>query len=704
MKIAKTVVAAMLCGVLSSVCGADDPSQPTTSGPESFDGYELSWHEEFNGDRVAPDPANWDYELGKVRNNEWQDYTRGNARCEDGRLVITAKKESDGSFTSSSLVTKGYRHFLYGKYVFRARIPTFRGAWPCMWMMGRNYNWPSCGEIDIQEMYWKSVGGTPKPVLLCNMCWNASSGMWNPVWNITERTVESLDAGGAEGWSSKYHVWVMDWDCDSIKIYLDGNLLCQQDLSQAINQGEWGEGTKGKCPFREPQYILLNLPVGGDAGGKFGVDESQMPWQMEVDYIRVYRKVGTTDGLQPVDVIDRTPGAGADYAADASAPVTPSGYHLAWHDEFDGSGSPSSENWKVEKGAAASVGNGLLVMTAQKSGKKLTEAYVNTKGLRSFTKGILEIRARTPVTRGVLAQAWVESADTSPGYGFAEAIDARYLSGGACIATWVQWATSGGDWYDRTLMSFVERDPKWAAKFHVWKIVVDASQFTLYLDGERFYGKSISSMTTGGSCPFGNAQNPMYVGLKLAYNTDQATLDEDSLPDRFEVDYVRCYEPGPSEWPTVGGVETPTPQAFLAAAKDGMSVVLAETFAWDGRVLKKGGSAWATLPELYVVSGGVVSLDAARVRPVVGAAQGSSSRGIELSSGKVEINVVNAKAGLYYGYVFATTPLALADAEPTWAPDPAASDGDFLLSAGTVGAAGFYRVTVGDRAPSAAAQ
>ncbi len=41
-------------------------------------------------------------------------------------------------------------------------------------------------------------------------------------------------------------------------------------------------------PFDQPFYLILNLAVGGNWGGKEGVDPSIWPQRMEVDYVRVY--------------------------------------------------------------------------------------------------------------------------------------------------------------------------------------------------------------------------------------------------------------------------------------------------------------------------------------------------------------------------------------------------------------------------------
>ena len=42
-------------------------------------------------------------------------------------------------------------------------------------------------------------------------------------------------------------------------------------------------------PFDKEFYLVLNIAVGGNWGGKFGIDESIFPQRMEVEYVRVYQ-------------------------------------------------------------------------------------------------------------------------------------------------------------------------------------------------------------------------------------------------------------------------------------------------------------------------------------------------------------------------------------------------------------------------------
>jgi len=43
-------------------------------------------------------------------------------------------------------------------------------------------------------------------------------------------------------------------------------------------------------PFNQQFYLLLNLAVGGNWGGKMGIDDTAFPARMQIDYVRIYKK------------------------------------------------------------------------------------------------------------------------------------------------------------------------------------------------------------------------------------------------------------------------------------------------------------------------------------------------------------------------------------------------------------------------------
>ena len=46
--------------------------------------------------------------------------------------------------------------------------------------------------------------------------------------------------------------------------------------------------TFAEYPFDQTFHLIMNLAVGGNWGGRMGVDDSLFPQKMQVDYVRVY--------------------------------------------------------------------------------------------------------------------------------------------------------------------------------------------------------------------------------------------------------------------------------------------------------------------------------------------------------------------------------------------------------------------------------
>ena len=258
--------------------------------PAEIPGMKLVWAEEFSN-KGKPDPKNWTFEKGFVRNEELQWYQESNAKCKKGVLVIEGKREqipntnyrkdSKGwktnrefaEYSSASINTRGLHEWLYGRFEIRARIDTTMGSWPAIWTLGTSQPWPSNGEIDIMEFY--RVGGLS--TILANVAWGTEKrnvAKWH-----TERIPFSKFLAKDPKWRKKFHVWRMDWTPEFIKLYLDNELLNTTLLSETVNPD-------GSNPFTKPQYLLLNLAIGGNGGDPA---KAKYPIKYEVDYVRVYQ-------------------------------------------------------------------------------------------------------------------------------------------------------------------------------------------------------------------------------------------------------------------------------------------------------------------------------------------------------------------------------------------------------------------------------
>lgn len=263
---------------------------------KQYPGWKLVWHDEFDRDGHLNEDW-WMYENGFVRNKELQWYQPENAFCEDGLLVIEARKERKtniaydehsenwrfnrpfAEYTSSCVKTRMKKEFLYGRFEIRAKIPTRSGAWPAIWTLGADLEWPSCGEIDLMEYY--RIGGVPH--ILANVAWGKDR-RWDSEWR-TGKTPYDYFLQKDPQWGEKFHVWRMDWDEEAVRLYLDDELLNEVFLSETVN-GDFGQH---RNPFRQPHYLLLNLAIGVSGGIP---DEQAFPMRYEIDYVRVYQKTG----------------------------------------------------------------------------------------------------------------------------------------------------------------------------------------------------------------------------------------------------------------------------------------------------------------------------------------------------------------------------------------------------------------------------
>jgi len=255
--------------------------------------YKLVWSDEFNG-TGAVDPAVWSFENGFVRNEEQQWYQPDNAFQKDGFLVFEARKETPNTrlnpnyvagstdwkkarryinYTAASIKTVGKKSWMYGRFVIRAKVTNLDGTWPAIWTLGNSCEWPSNGEVDIMENYGGNV--------LANFAWGTNI-RWNAKWDSYKKSASSLLTKDLD-WFTKFHIWTYDWDENKMSIYLDDELLNEINVSKAVN------GTaacSGQLPFRQPQYLLLNLALISNATT---VSKLPFPTQYIVDYARVYQ-------------------------------------------------------------------------------------------------------------------------------------------------------------------------------------------------------------------------------------------------------------------------------------------------------------------------------------------------------------------------------------------------------------------------------
>jgi len=296
--------------------GFGTPGTNTAAEPPGAE-WKLVWNDEFDGKEI--DTAKWSFDTGNGfynyeantwingwGNDELQFYTRDtdNAFIEEGKLHIRAIKESHHGcgYTSARLKTRrteGRPLFgkTYGKFEFRAKLPTGKGIWPALWMLPQDEKygkWACSGEIDVME----ARGHEPNKVL--------GTLHYGSLWPANAHSGKEHILPRGET-ITDFHIYALEWEPGEIRWYVDGMLYATQTFWWSSSKTDAGKGrmptgpadlNPWPAPFDQPFYLVMNVAVGGRFPGKPD-STTAFPAEMVVDYVRVYDKVGGYGKVKP---------------------------------------------------------------------------------------------------------------------------------------------------------------------------------------------------------------------------------------------------------------------------------------------------------------------------------------------------------------------------------------------------------------------
>ncbi len=264
--------------------------------------WKLVWGDEFDGKQI--DRGKWDFDIGNGNdgwgNAELEYYTDEpkNAFVQDGALHLRAIKEKrEGhAYTSARIKTRkrdGKALFdkKYGKFEFRAKLPTGKGVWPALWMLPQDEKyggWAASGEIDVME----ARGQEPGKVL--------GTIHYGSGWPAN--THDGKDFVFPRGGTiADFHVYSVEWEPGEMRWYVDEKLYQTQSFwwsssgrdgrRNGVNPSREADLNPWPAPFDQPFYIVMNVAVGGRFLGNPDA-KTEFPVAMVVDYVRVYDKTG----------------------------------------------------------------------------------------------------------------------------------------------------------------------------------------------------------------------------------------------------------------------------------------------------------------------------------------------------------------------------------------------------------------------------
>jgi beta-glucanase (GH16 family) len=229
-------------------------------------------------------------------------------------------------------------------------------------------------------------------------------------------------------------------------------------------------------------------------------------------------------------------------------PPAPAGkqWILAWHDEFDGATLDETKwnrrgDWKRRDGYwvkddAYLSGKGTLLLRTQKQGDRFSSGSLDSKGKFEHRYGYYVARCRMPSQEGHWPAFWMMCdgvAKVGDGGRDGTEIDVVEMPWRDGKVTFnLHWDGYGKDHQKAGGNTTI---PALKEGFHDYGLVWTAEEYVVYIDGKEGWRSKAG----------GVSQVPEYLLLSEEIGKWGGDITKATLPDYFEVDYVRVYDAVP---------------------------------------------------------------------------------------------------------------------------------------------------------------
>lgn len=235
--------------------------------------YKLIWKDNFRG---------------KTYNEKyWSKIPRGNPdwckhmssheslyKVRKGKLILRGVANEgidlndNENYLTGGLYTKDKVNIEYGKVEVRAKLQGAQGAWPAIWMLPQNGNWPDGGEIDIMERL--NDEDIAYQTVHSHYTYTLKEGT-NPPQGTTGKINKN-----------DYNVYCVEILPDSLVFSING--------THTFTYPKIHTDKKGQYPFGTPFYLLIDMQIEGDWVGK--ANPKDYPVEMRIDWVKMYQWVG----------------------------------------------------------------------------------------------------------------------------------------------------------------------------------------------------------------------------------------------------------------------------------------------------------------------------------------------------------------------------------------------------------------------------
>ncbi len=155
---------------------------------------------------------------------------------------------------------------LHGYWEMRAKLPRGKGLWPAFWLVTQTHDY--WDEVDIFEV----LGHQPE-VIFHTTHFHDGGGTEGMPWR--KRSYRKVDT------SDGFHTYGLQITDDQLRFTVDGQLTLRASHT-----------------LETPLYTIVNLAVGGKWPGHPD-EHTGFPATMEIDYLRIYRRVEPAGGVNP---------------------------------------------------------------------------------------------------------------------------------------------------------------------------------------------------------------------------------------------------------------------------------------------------------------------------------------------------------------------------------------------------------------------
>ncbi len=259
--------------LLLAVCALSSPLPAQSKSRHSAQrkGWELVWHDEFNGRALSdewtriprfPNPSEW---------NKYMSTDDRLFRVSQGRLTLYGLTndylpQDTAHFLTGGVYTRGKRLFQRGRIDIRLRMDDASGAWPAAWLLPEG-RWPHDGEIDIMERL-NHDDFAHQTVHSCTTEYDTIGRKTQP-WHVTSPIRKG-----------KWNVYSVELYQDSMSFFINNRHTFTYRRQSELGPDQY--------PYDRPMYLLLDMQLGADWMER--VDPRELPYRYQIDYVRFYQK------------------------------------------------------------------------------------------------------------------------------------------------------------------------------------------------------------------------------------------------------------------------------------------------------------------------------------------------------------------------------------------------------------------------------